>query len=507
MKRYLLDGSRGCGLLPLRGAYGLRKESAGASERTYYDSADGRLFARGWVLCSEDRRLELARERDGRPIAEAAVAAPVHRLFWWDLGDDRLSQRLRRALDVRAATPRARVRRLTTVWRVLDREQKTVARLAVTESLALSGDAARPVARVLELRGVKGYRKELGRLAARLERAGLREPPQSEYALAMRALGVEPQRQRARAPEIKPQWPAERAARSLLHNLLSEMRRLEEGIVKDIDTEFLHEFRIAVRKVRVLTAQLAAVFVPEADEAARTDFAIVGRITSRLRDLDVILLNARDYRAKVPEDLAPALDGFFARLRVARREELAAVAEALTSDPYLSIVSRWEAALARPFAGGRKSRVPAARLVGKLVRKRLARLRRLLGSLGKRTAAADLHRLRIECKKLRYLTEGFASLFPGGALGPLEKQLRLLQQQLGRQHDLAVQQSTLRACLAQMESMERDDLEMAAAIGALTAELRSEQEALERGFRRSLSELERRARAARVARLLDRKRA
>ena len=96
---------------------------------------------------------------------------------------------------------------------------------------------------------------------------------------------------------------------------------------------------------------------------------------------------------------------------------------------------------------------------------------------------------------------------PRGALGPLGKQLRLLQQRLGRQHDLAVQQSTLRACLAQMESVERDDLEMAAAIGALTAELRGEQEALERGFRRSLSDLERRTRAARLARLLERKRA
>ncbi len=285
------------------------------------------------------------------------------------------------------------------------------------------------------------------------------------------------------------------------------MRRLEEGIVKDIDTEFLHEFRIAVRRVRVLIAQLAAAFPPETDQEARTDFAFVGRITSRLRDLDVILLNSRDYGAKVPEELAPALEGFFARLRVTRREELAGVVEALGSDLYLGIMSRWETAFARPFHGGRKGRVPAARLVGKLVRKRLGRLRKLLGSLGKHTSAADFHRVRIACKKLRYLTEGFAPLFPGGALGPLEKQLRLLQQRLGRQHDLAVQQSTLRACLAQMESADRDDLEMAAAIGALTAALRSEQEELERGFRSSLSELERRARAARVDRPRERKRA
>jgi hypothetical protein len=58
-----------------------------------------------------------------------------------------------------------------------------------------------------------------------------------------------------------------------------------------------------------------------------------------------------------------------------------------------------------------------------------------------------------------------------------------------------------------MDSVERDDLEMAAAIGALTAALRSEQDELERGFRHSLSELERRARASRLEKLLEPKRA
>ncbi len=505
MKRYLLEGSRSGGLLCLRGTYGLRKESSGASERTYYDSVDGRLFGRGRLLAAADGRLALLREPDCRLIAEAAVAPQSRRFFWWDLPQGKLADRLRSALDARAAVPRACVRTVTTVWRVLDRDEKTVARVAVVDAFAMGGEEPKALASFLELHPVKGYRKPFDRIAARLDRAGLARPTESEYALAARVRGIEPSGPARRPPALQPEWPSERAARVLLLELLSGMRRLEGGISDDIDSEFLHEFRIAVRRTRVLSAQLAAVFLPEVAEQARTDFAYVGRITSRLRDLDVILLNAQEYRAKVPEDLATALDAFFARLRVARREELAAVAEALRSDPYLGIMSRWETTLSRPLVGGRKARAPAARLVGKLIRKRLARLRRLLGSLGKNTDESDLHRLRIDCKKLRYLSEGFASLFPGGALGPLEKQLRLLQQQLGRQHDLAVQQSTLRSCLQQMEPVERDDLEMAAAIGALTAALRGEQEALERGFRRSLSEFDRRSRASRLAKLLDRR--
>jgi CHAD domain-containing protein len=519
LNTYLLDGRVGVRLLRLarRSSYALRTESSAVSEHTYYDSFDARLFDRGHVLVSRSGRLSLLSCRDGATIAEVALTAPAltevtgangasaARLFWWDVAEGRLADRLRRVLDARAAVAQAVVRSDETVFRVVDARCKPVARVAVIRAVVMRGDETLPIGRRLEVRPLKGARAAAERLTARLEREGLRPLEAPEYAIALRALDRDPRGALQPPPALRPHWPAEKALRTLLLDQLGRMRRMESGIVDDTDTEFLHEFRIAVRKVRVLVAALGSVLPAEITEEARGDFAYIGRVTGRLRDLDVILLNSRDYRSKVPEDLQPALQGFFARLRVTRRAQLVGLADALRAEPYTGIMGRWEATLARPLRGGRKAGIPAARVVGRLIRKRLARLRKLFGSLGAKVDAQSLHRLRIECKKLRYLTASFRSLFPGGALDPLEKQLGRLQKLLGRQHDLAVQQGTLRTCLREMEPVEKDDLEMAAAIGALTAALSREQADLDRGFKRNLAGFDRRTRASELAKRLERR--
>ena len=66
----------------------------------------------------------------------------------------------------------------------------------------------------------------------------------------------------------------------------------------------------------------------------------------------------------------------------------------------------------------------------------------LLVSGGVRTDE-DLHNLRIDCKKLRYLLEFFTSLFPKTQMKLLIKQLKQLQDNLGDFNDLSVQQARL----------------------------------------------------------------
>ncbi len=50
--------------------------------------------------------------------------------------------------------------------------------------------------------------------------------------------------------------------------------------------------------------------------------------------------------------------------------------------------------------------------------------------------AEALHRLRISCKKLRYLTTLFRSLFPAKRLDPIIVELKRLQDHLGEFNDL-----------------------------------------------------------------------
>lgn len=53
------------------------------------------------------------------------------------------------------------------------------------------------------------------------------------------------------------------------------------------------------------------------------------------------------------------------------------------------------------------------------------------------------HKLRIDCKKLRYLLEFTRSLFSPSATDPAVRHLRKLQDMLGDFHDCCVQQETL----------------------------------------------------------------
>ena len=57
--------------------------------------------------------------------------------------------------------------------------------------------------------------------------------------------------------------------------------------------------------------------------------------------------------------------------------------------------------------------------------------------------AEDLHRLRIDAKKLRYLLEFFGGLYAEKTVARLVKELKLFQDILGGSNDMAVQQRHL----------------------------------------------------------------
>lgn len=66
------------------------------------------------------------------------------------------------------------------------------------------------------------------------------------------------------------------------------------------------------------------------------------------------------------------------------------------------------------------------------------------------SSAKALHRLRVECKKLRYLLEFFRSLYKPENLAPLVKDLKRLQDNLGTFNDLRVQQAAMKKFGRQM---------------------------------------------------------
>jgi CHAD domain-containing protein len=91
--------------------------------------------------------------------------------------------------------------------------------------------------------------------------------------------------------------------------------------------------------------------------------------------------------------------------------------------------------------------------------------------MGESPAPEQLHELRKDCKKLRYLMEFFASLYAPDALGPLIGALKDLLDILGEHQDLAVQAQHLEGFAERMAAEGRAPARTLLALGALVGRL------------------------------------
>ena len=247
----------------------------------------------------------------------------------------------------------------------------------------------------------------------------------------------------AGGPRAGDEFPGSAAAadalRAVLWSQYLTVRRNEEGILDDTDTESLHDFRVAVRRARSVLGQFRDVFAPGPAARLRRVLSWFGRSTGKLRDLDVYLAHEPVYRGMLSGPLVQDLTPLFDFVRREREAALRGLADFMRSPDYGAALRRWRECVEDPAAIGRRGSEPVLGLAGARVAKKCRAVLEQGHGLRGRADAADLHSLRIECKKLRYLLEMLADLMPeaGAAVHGLKK----LQDALGRIQDLAVHES------------------------------------------------------------------
>jgi CHAD domain-containing protein len=393
----------------------------------------------------------------------------------------------------------------TTPCCILDDDGKCVARLFVTKVWTGSSDDACEGARgrLLEtesvlldfhlvLQRVRGYRKDFRRIARKFEEAGLTVGPwQETFEHIVTAAGKQPGSYSAKPSyQFKAGMRADEATKKILRSTLAVIRANEEGIKADWDIEFLHDFRTAVRRTRSALNQIPKVFPPDVTERYKEAFAELGARTNQLRDLDVYLLAESEYRAMLPEALRDSISPLFDYMRAQRSQAWHDVVAHLNSTAYAAIVADWATYLSEP-APEQPAAPNAAMPIGKLARRRIAKQYRRVINDGDRILDSDedelVHQLRIDCKKLRYLLEFFAALFPKKKIDKLIKQLKILQDELGVFNDLSVQQVYL---LKTAEVLPSDDPQAKlglVAVGSLIEKLANEQQAMKPGLAEAFS--------------------
>lgn len=452
------DGLRA--LQSLQGSFSTLRESSPACHEVYLDTFDWRLHQQGLRLCSRGREgvTALALESDHERL-ECRLANGTPPAFAADLPAGAMHERIAPLIELRRLLPLARLETTGHTLRVLDDQEKTVARVVVECTTVTTPGTEEPVRQlppILRVLPVRGYPAAARRVTCHLEsQVGLTPGDRQPLDDALRSVGRHPREYSSKLTvRISPDLRAEHAAAIVCRRLLDNMVANEDGVRHDLDVEFLHDFRVSVRCTRSALAQLKKVFPRHTAARFRREFKWLGSVTGAVRDLDVYLLKMDEYRASLPadaaEDLAP-LNEFLRRHRRAERRRLVA---ALRSQRYRKLVENWRAFLDGD-ADGDSAPADGRRSVVEVACARIWRAYRCVHRHGRiidaDTPAESLHELRIDCKKLRYLLEFFYSLYDEDDIAPLLKSLKRLQDNLGDFNDLEVQQRTLQKFAHQME--------------------------------------------------------
>ena len=219
----------------------------------------------------------------------------------------------------------------------------------------------------MRLLGVRGYLDELQQVRA-LVLADLGLGPADEPLVdeAVRALGGSPAGTSAKIDvPLEADERTDRAAVRVLMRLLEVMDDNLPGTLADTDSEFLHDYRVAVRRTRSVQRELAGAFEPGPLAAMRTEFRWLQQVTGDSRDLDVYVLDFESMRALLPEsmraDLDPLLTVLHGRRLLARRE----MVRALRSPRADAVRADWEALLASLVERPEAERPDGARPIGR----------------------------------------------------------------------------------------------------------------------------------------------
>ena len=274
--------------------------------------------------------------------------------------------------------------------------------------------------------------------------------------------------------------PSIDVAVDIIRTFLTVARQNEDGVIADIDTEFLHDYRVALRRIRSVLSLFKGVFPEDRTAEFKQTFSELMAPTGRMRDLDVYLLEKDKYFNLIPNNIHPGLEAMFAEFEKERARELLRLSRRFKSAAY----NRTMADLRRQFDGsvplehGLNADRAAFDYACTLIWKRYRKVCKLARSISDDTPDEAVHDLRIDCKKLRYLMEFFAPLFEARDFKTILKPLKKLQDNLGLFNDYSVQQETLLSFVAAQSSAQgRVDAGLGLAVGGLIAVLDQQQKA------------------------------
>jgi inorganic triphosphatase YgiF len=312
-----------------------------------------------------------------------------------------------------------------------------VVEFSVDRGAVVSGTAREPICE-LELELLGGDVAVLFDLAARMQnelplRPFNRSKAERGYALA----GQHETPVKAAAIALTREMSVAESARRILASGLEQLQANENGMLSGQNPEFLHQMRVAVRRLRSALGAYSGVLPSDPFDLLKAELKWIGTRLGVARDWDVFLtellpplqrecdagVGLRDLARSAREARARANRG--ARLAVRSRR----YARLILNLGRIVATSAWQ----QRATDGAEPTLP---FVTKLLERRYIKVVKRAGNLN-RQGPGQLHALRIAIKKLRYALESFTTLFPGVRAKSFRSRLAELQESLGAINDAA----------------------------------------------------------------------
>ncbi len=474
-------------------------KAEGARQRMiFYDTFDWRLHRAGYTLELAPGRPSMARLRrldDGRAEAEQELdGEPPRFVHDWPRGP--VGAAAARACGIRALMPQVALAGGAEELAVVGAEGKTVCRLSLERWRVEKSRGAEAWQRI-RVMPLRGFDEEAAQVFRVLADTGLPLALTPTLDTGLAAIGRRPRDYSSKFRlELDAGAGAAAAVRAILARLLDDLERNEQGTRCDIDPEFLHDYRVAVRRTRSALSVLGRALDPEAPRPFVESFRELGRVTGGKRNLDVHLLDFDAHLALLDAPRREALAELRRVFEVRRDAAGAELAAYLASPGYRDFKRRYRRFVDAGTDADPGRQWPLVDFAGRVIWKTYRKILEHGRAIDASSPDEALHDLRKRGKKLRYLMEFFQDLYPRKGMKPAHAELKALQDHLGLFQDQCVQIETL-------EALGTSDIDAlaAAAVNELVDGLTSERRRTRAAFADHFARFDAPARRARFAAL------
>jgi len=395
-----------------------------------YDTFDGRLLSKNILLFGNDRHFYIlspnGKKYDYFDFEHASIPFKVS-----DIDNDKIKKILSVA-SIRAIMPIISLNGKMNIYNLKNMDKKTIAKCSMWEFFHKDDNFA-----FLVVKPLKGFTKEVGEFVSLIKSFGLNHSRGDIVkSLLNKFPDITPTYSNKVHSLTKPDEAADKSVASIILELLYKVDANIDGIINDYDTEFLHDYRVALRKSRSILSETKGVFDKEKTKYFNGLFRYFAKITNRLRDIDVYLVKLEEFKRDLPEDLKKGINQIEEYLLKIRKEEHKKVTDFLKSQEFkkdfLSAVNFFENEYANSSGSLAKKKVftVAGRSINNCLDNMLNNFEK-----SEYLPPETLHKFRINFKKIRYLIEAFGKILYEEKLENRLKKLKEIQEEIGLYHD------------------------------------------------------------------------